>query len=208
MLFKRREPPSFLERARILIWPRRSFARSFRYLLLRLWRIPGTPHSIALGCAVGVFAIFTPFLGLQMLLAAALAWVLRGSVVASAIGTFVGNPITYPAIWLGTFALGNFLLGGTASAEIDRFPDRAGALGTGIKQMSPEAIGTALEGLWPVLMPMALGSLPLGGLAAAAAHLGVRRFIEDQKARRRQRLGMTAIRVPMALRTHKNLDLA
>ena len=93
MLLKRREPPSFFETARVLVWPRRSFSRSYRYLMLRLWRIPGTPHSIALGCAVGVFAIFTPFLGFQMMLAALLAWGLRGSVVASAIGTFAGKKV-------------------------------------------------------------------------------------------------------------------
>jgi uncharacterized protein (DUF2062 family) len=188
MLFKRRNPPRLAEKLRVLLWPRRSWTRSLRYMLLRLWRIPGTPHSVALGCAAGVFAIFTPFLGLQMILAAMLAWVLRGSIVASAIGTFAGNPVTYPLIWVGTFALGNLLLGGSASAHIDDFPDKAEALGDGIRQMSPEAIGDALEGLWPVLMPMAVGSLPLGGLVAAAVYLGVRRFIENQKARRRHKL--------------------
>lgn len=204
MLLKRREPPSFLETVRVLVWPRRSFSRSYRYLLLRLWRIPGTPHSIALGCAVGVFAIFTPFLGFQMMLAALLAWGLRGSVVASAIGTFAGNPITYPLIWIGTFALGNVFLGGSASAQIDDFPDRAEALGKSIKQMSPQAIGSALEGLWPVLKPMALGSLPLGGLTALAVYLGIRRFIADQKERRRHRLGLKAVSAPAAAPISRN----
>jgi hypothetical protein len=161
-------------------------------MLLRLWRIPGTPHSVALGCAAGVFSIFTPFLGFQMVLAAVLAWALRGSIIASAIGTFAGNPLTYPLIWIGTFTLGNLFLGGAASAEIDQFSDRAEALGDGIKTMSPEAIGDAIEGLWPVLKPMALGSLPLGGLAGALVYLGVRRFIKDQKARRRHRLEVRA----------------
>lgn len=193
MLFKRRVQPTVWEQFRVAIWPRRNWSRSFRYFLLRLWRIPGTPHSIALGCAAGVFAIFTPFLGFQMLLAAALAWGLRGSVVASAIGTFAGNPVTYPLIWIGTFTLGNFFLGGAASAEIDGFPDKAEALGHGIKQMSPQAIGTALHGLWPVLKPMALGSLPLGGLAAFLLYFAVKRFIEDQKTRRRQRLGLKSV---------------
>lgn len=178
-----------------MVWPRRSVTRSFRYLLLRLWRIPGTPHSVALGCAIGVFAIFTPFLGFQMVLAALLAWAMRGSVVASAIGTFVGNPLTYPIIWVGTFALGNFFLGGTASAQIDEFSDRASALGDSIKQMSPQAIGQAVEGLWPILKPMALGSIPLGGLAAGLTYFTTRRFIEDQKEKRRQRLGLKSVQL-------------
>jgi uncharacterized protein (DUF2062 family) len=203
MLFRRREPPDLLERIHVLLWPRRSWSRSFRYLLLRLWRIPGTPHSIALGCAVGVFAIFTPFLGFQMLMAALMAWTMRGSVMASAIGTCAGNPLTYPLIWLGTFALGNLLIGGAASAHIDDFPNKAEALGKGIKQLSPEAIGSAIGGLWPVLKPMAIGSLPLGSAAAALIYMTVRRFIEDQKARRWQRVARRHIlshSVPQASR--------
>src|SRR5690606_13261922 len=141
------------------------------------------------------FAIFTPFLGFQMVLAALLAWAMRGSVVASAIGTFVGNPLTYPIIWVGTFALGNFFLGGTASAQIDEFSDRASALGDSIKQMSPQAIGQAVEGLWPILKPMALGSIPLGGLAAGLTYFTTRRFIEDQKEKRRQRLGLKSVQL-------------
>ena len=68
------------------------------------------PHSIALGCAVGVFAVFTPFLGLQMMLGAMLALALRGSVVASAVGSFAGNPLTCSIIWVSTFTVGNVFL--------------------------------------------------------------------------------------------------
>jgi uncharacterized protein (DUF2062 family) len=60
--------------------------------------------------------------------------------------------------------------------------------------MSPEAIGSALGGLWPVLKPMAIGSLPLGGAVALLIYLMVRRFLEDQKERRRQRLGLRDLR--------------
>src|SRR5271166_5588052 len=99
MLFKRRKQLSPVERLRTAIWPTRTFRRSLRYMLLRLWRIPASSHSVALGCAAGVFAIFTPFLGFQMMLAALLALVFRGSVFASAVGTFAGNTLTYPLLW-------------------------------------------------------------------------------------------------------------
>ena len=129
MLFKRREQLSPVVRLRNAIWPARSFERSFRYMILRLWRIKATPHSIALGCAAGVFAIFTPFLGCQMLLAAFLALMFRGSVMASAVGTFAGNPLTYPIIWGSTFAVGNLFLGDSANAEIGKLSTGAQALG-------------------------------------------------------------------------------
>ena len=111
MLFKRKKRLSAVMRLRYAAWPARSFRRSFRYRLLRLLRINASAHSIALGCALGVFAVFTPFLGLQMTIAALLALALRGSVLASAVGSFAGNPLTYPIIWISTFTAGNVLLG-------------------------------------------------------------------------------------------------
>ena len=96
MLFKRKKRLSAVMRLRYAAWPARSFRRSFRYRLLRLLRINASAHSIALGCALGVFAVFTPFLGLQMTIAALLALALGGSVLASAAGSFAGNPLTYP----------------------------------------------------------------------------------------------------------------
>lgn len=193
MLLRRRREPDWKERLRVAVWPRHSWRRSFRYTALRLRRIPGSPHSIALGCAAGVFAIFTPFLGFQMLLAALLAYILGGSVIASAVGTFAGNPLTYPVIWVSTFTLGNVLVGSSASAQIGEFPDKAGALGKGLKDMSPEHIASALEGLWPILKPMALGSLPLGVIAAACVYYLTRRFIETKKQRRLQFAGLKAV---------------
>ena len=156
-------------------------------MILRLWRIKATPHSIALGCAVGVFAIFTPFLGFQMLLAALLAFMFRGSVMASAVGTCAGNPLTYPIIWGSTFAVGNLFLGDSANAEIGKLANGAQALGHSISEASPDGVATAVEGLWPILKPMALGALPLGGLTAILIYFVVRRLLQAQQDRRAHR---------------------
>ena len=169
------------------VWPTRSFERSLRYMVLRLWRIKATPHSIALGCAVGVFAIFTPFLGCQMLMAASLALLLRGSVMASAVGTFAGNPLTYPVIWGSTFAVGNLFLGNSANAEIGNLSFGAQALRVGIGEASPDAVANAFQGLWPILKPMAVGALPLGGLTAVLVYVVVRRLLQAQHDRRAYR---------------------
>ena len=184
MLFKSRQVPSLVERFRLALWPRRSWGRSIAYILLRLKRLPSSPHRIALGCAAGVFAVFTPFLGVQLILAGALALVLRGSVLASFLASFVGNPLTYPVIWFATFNLGNVLLGGTASAQLVDLRGKAGALGEGLMNGSPGAIATAAESLWPIVKPMAVGSLPLGGFAAAVAYVGVHRLISVSRAKR------------------------
>ena len=192
MLFKSRQVPGFAERLRLALWPKRSWSRSARYILLRLKRLPSSPHRIALGCAAGVFAVFTPFLGVQLILAGILAVVMRGSVFASFLASFVGNPLTYPIIWFATFNLGNVLLGGTASAQLVDLRGKAGALGDGLMNASPGAIATAAESLWPIVKPMAVGSLPLGGFAAAAAYVGAYRLISASQERKRMKLSAGA----------------
>ena len=188
MLFKSRRIPGIVERLRLALWPRRSLGRSIGYILLRLKRLPSSPHRIALGCAAGVFAVFTPFLGVQLILAGVISLVLRGSVLASFLASFVGNPLTYPIIWFATFNLGNVLLGGTASARLVDLRGKAEALGEGLMNVSPSAIATAAESLWPIVKPMAVGSVPLGGFAAAVAYVGAHRLISASQARKRLRL--------------------
>jgi uncharacterized protein len=190
MLFGRRKPAGFLERVRVALWPRRSFARSTRYVLLRLKRLRSSPHRIALGAAAGVFAIWTPFLGFQLMMAGGISWVLRGSILASLLSSFAGNPLTYPLIWFATFNLGEALLGQQTSLRIIDLQSKAGTLRDSIVAGSGDRVGSALESLWPLFKPMVIGSLPLGAFAALATYMGVRKMIAASNARRRQKLDL------------------
>ncbi len=115
-----------------------------------------------------------------MLLAALLALILRGSVLASAVGTFAGNPLTYPMIWFSTFTIGNLFLRGSANAEMSQFSANAQALGRSLRAASPSGIASAVEGLWPLLKPMAVGAIPLGGGTAALVYFLVRHALESR----------------------------
>ncbi|MES0404116.1 MAG: DUF2062 domain-containing protein, partial [Hyphomicrobium sp.] len=77
----------------------------------RLMHLRASPHEVALGCAVGVFVAITPLLGAHMLIAALLAGFLRGSVPAAVLGTFFGNPVSWPIIWTSTYAVGLQIIG-------------------------------------------------------------------------------------------------
>jgi hypothetical protein len=186
MLFRRREAESFLERMRVHIWPRRSWSRSSRYIVYRLRRLSDTPHAVALGFAVGVFTAVTPFIGTHMIMALLLAWVIGGSLVAAALGTFVGNPLTYPLIWYVTYEVGNLMLRG----EMDQ---RRIDLSGGIFQ-------TSLEQLWPILKPMTLGSIPVGIALAALSYVLVKPMVEAYKHRRRRALELRASREALGAR--------
>jgi uncharacterized protein (DUF2062 family) len=185
MLFKRRDKAKIAERIITLLWPRRSWGRSTRYVLLRLRRLKSSPHRIAIGCAAGVFASFTPFLGFQMMSAGLIAWALGGSVIASALGTFAGNPLSYPLIWLSTFNLGSLLIGQKANAQAVDLTLRAEALRNSVNSLSVDTAPYLLETLWPLVKPMAVGSLPMGGCAAVFAYFAVRKLVETSQAQRR-----------------------
>jgi hypothetical protein len=172
MLFKRRKSESMAERLRVHLWPRRSWNRSGRYVAYRLRRLKATPHAIALGFAVGVFWAVTPFFGVHVALAVTLAWFMGGSIVAAILGTFAGNPLTYPLFWYSTYEMGTLMLGGESKHHpVD--------LSDGIFQGS-------LEQIWPILKPMSLGAIPIGLALAALCYVVVKLLVEAYQARRRR----------------------
>ncbi|GFM35586.1 DUF2062 domain-containing protein [Desulfovibrio psychrotolerans] len=70
-----------------------SFKRIFRFNYLKLLRLKATTHSIAIGLAVGVLVGFMPIIPFQTVVAVALAFLVRGSKIPAAIGTWVSNPV-------------------------------------------------------------------------------------------------------------------
>ena len=122
MVFKRREKLSNLRKVLEFLWPKSGYARAFNYVKLRVHRIPDQPHRIARGIFAGVFVTFSPFFGLHFFLAAGLAKVMRGNIIASLFATFVGNPLTFFFIATASLQTGNLLLGriGNFGDEMDR----------------------------------------------------------------------------------------
>lgn len=183
MLFRRRKPADFWDRVRTWMWPRRSVGRSVQYFAKRVLRITATPHAIAAGVAAGVAASFTPYLGFHFVIAAAIALCLRGNVVASAFGTVVGNPITFPFIYGATLALGRFVLYG-------RHPGTIEPLNLGYSLTHFDFIH-----IWkPLLWPMTVGGLLLGSLAGLVVYLLTRWATSMFREERRKRLAERARR--------------
>ncbi|NBN62544.1 DUF2062 domain-containing protein [Pannonibacter tanglangensis] len=181
MLFQRRTPPSRYEKLRVAVWPRASWARSFRYYGKRVLRLTASPHAVALGFACGAFASFTPFIGFHFLIAAAAALVVRGNVIASALGTVVGNPLTFPFIWAATYKLGHVLMGtGTLTTSADAAHGLAHA----------DLLAQSLDTLLPILEPMVVGGIPLGLLCGLLCYAPVHASVRAYQERKRQRLAL------------------
>ena len=120
MVFKRREPRTFLRAIAEFLWPRGGWARAFHYVKHRVRRLPDSPERIARGIWAGVFTTFTPFYGLHFICAAIIAKVMRGNILASLMATFFGNPLTYVPIGLVSLQTGHWLLGSKMKAEHER----------------------------------------------------------------------------------------
>jgi len=185
-MFKRREKLGLWARVSNWVWPRAGLKRSMIYIWHRVARISGTPHFITIGVVSGVFASWTPFVGFHFMLAALIAFFLRGSLLASALGTFFGNPFTFPFIWLATFNLGGFLLGYEAQSHIDLTLPKGTFL---LLVTNPSAF---FEAVWtvmgPYFVPMLIGAFPLGIAICLPIYFVMRPIVSKYQEQRRIRL--------------------
>lgn len=163
-----------------MLWPRRSFGRSTQYYVKRVKRVNATPYAIAMGVACGAFSSFTPLIGFHFLLAFALAYVLRGNLVAAAIGTAVGNPLTFPLIWAVTFRVGRTILGAPVRPDAEPVIDAPSAY-------TVEAITGFFQSTWPLMKPMLVGAVPLGLTAAVASYFVVYGMVYGYQSARQAR---------------------
>lgn len=124
MIFKRRDRPPFLSRVRHAVLPRTGWRRSIEYLGHRIRRLPDSPHRISLGLACGALVSFTPLFGLHFVLAALAAKIARANILASLIGTALGNPLTFPFIASLSLGIGRKILGyGVTGRDFGRVAD-------------------------------------------------------------------------------------
>lgn len=126
-------------------------------ILVRLKRLQGTPYSIAAGFACGVAISFTPLVGFHMLLAALTAWLVRGNIIASAIGTIIGNPWTFPFIWVSVLYTGHFLLGHSELSTNVDFLNTFKTAGDALYSLNWHKFG---RDVWPIFYPMIVGCIP------------------------------------------------
>ncbi|HXV73867.1 MAG TPA: DUF2062 domain-containing protein, partial [Sphingomonadales bacterium] len=129
-------------------------------------------YSISCGLAFGAAISFTPFIGLHLALSMGLTWLFRGNVVAAAIGTLVGNPWTFPFIWVAIYETGLLLLGEGGHQNITEVLSNFNLL--------DDPYGS----IKPVFLPLLLGSIPYVIISWAAVYFSAKEFIEIRQTRR------------------------
>ena len=157
-MFQRRHKLNVFQRTIQFFWPKAGWNRSTRYVFHRVARIPGSAYSLAAGFACGAAISFTPFMGLHFVISMAMAYIIRANVLAAAIGTAVGNPWTFPFIWIGVFNTGQWLLrqDGMSAQDID-FID---VLTESTEALYKLDLDLFVEVGGPVMWPMLIGCVP------------------------------------------------
>lgn len=163
-----------------MILPRRNLSRSIGYYKKRVLRIGASPHAVSAGFAAGVAASLTPFIGLHFLLSFVIAFFVRGNMLAAALGTAVGNPITFPFIWATTFNFGAWLTG-NSDAEF-----ASSSLVNGVDVMALDE--GAIAAMWPVLQPMLIGCVPIALGIGVLTYFSLRHSIRQYRVKRMARL--------------------
>lgn len=133
------------------VWPSMGWYEALRFFEIRVKRQKGSVEYVAKGLAIGVATSFLPFIGFHLAIILAACFIMRSSMIAGVVGSLVGNPWTFPVIWLWCYNLGQLILGSGMHVESIPF------------ELSFEAITTNFMMFWwEVLWPMTVGGVPTG----------------------------------------------
>lgn len=161
-------------------------------------RLPDTPHGIAAGVAAGAAMSFTPFLGLHIILGSLIAFIIRGNYIGVIIGTFVGNPWTFPFIFALNYEIGAYILGTKVPEDLSQLPVVIlEVISDFFYQIWGYVMGVASDGgshiqnadiysksYETLLMPLLVGSVPTTLICWPIVYFSLKSFLERYHRRR------------------------
>ena len=175
MILKSRQEIKWTDRLRNLFWPKKSYWRSLQYFGKRILRIRATPHALALGFAIGVFAAFTPP-GIHVPLAVFIAWAVGANMISAALATAISNPFTFIPIGAMDLKVGHLFFGHHGGPNVP------------LESIMPMMMHMNLGGMWgPFFKPFLLGSVLLGVGFAIPAYFAVYFAAKSFETNKRQR---------------------
>lgn len=140
-------------------------------MYLRIVRQEMPAHNVALGFGVGMFVGFLPIIPFQIIVAVTLAFSLRGSKIAAALGTWISNPVNMIPFYLMLYYTGKIII----PWEVPPFNPELLELTVMLKQG------------WNWFLVMFIGGVALGIPAAVISYFLARRAIIDYRSRKRER---------------------
>ena len=161
--------------------------RSIKYYWLKIVRLKGSPHDLALGIAIGIFVGMLPIMPFQIALAVTLALFFKGSKITAALGTWVSNPLNWYFLYYFSYKIGAVILG--LSEKNRGFSSVMGSIqslnhGEGFSVVMGEIAGVGSA----IIVAFLLGGLILGLIVAPPAYfifLKVFHFISAWREKRK-----------------------
>lgn len=185
--------------------------KSYLKLLIRLrpvlkwiFTLRGSSKAIAGGLALGMFIAFTPTIGIQVILAALFATIFNLNRPAAIITVWITNPVTIPVIFTFNYWVGIMIFSGPPVSDV------AKRLLDFVKQMASFDIWQVMDQFIAfmqlgkeVLIPLATGSIIVGGCMAAVTYVVSTRMLEAYFARRERKRKIRRASPPKKVRKKK-----
>lgn len=191
-MFKGTKPKTSYQKIRDTLYPSMGIQRSVKYNAKRVQRFNANPYAIACGFAWGVAISFTPLIGFHFCTAVLFIYIMRGSYLAGWIGCIVGNPLTFPFIWVLTYKTGFLFYEGT-SLDIQTL---LSIVKNGIFSLfeyiyiylatfeSAHTLVPAIKELKLVFIPMLLGSVFWGAIAWGVSYAIIYKLVAKYQVSR------------------------
>jgi uncharacterized protein (DUF2062 family) len=155
-----------------------------RRFLVWLVRLRGSPEAIAGGAAVGMFVAFTPTMGVQTVLALALATVVNANRPVAIVPIWITNPVTAAPIYAFTYYVGSFFWPGPRVSVVARaLADASRELASLDALALRQQLGVFLDLGVDVFAALTIGGILVGGIAAAIAYPLTLRLVVRLRAR-------------------------
>src|SRR6266487_4921290 len=147
------------------------FRKWFSSIHIQVVAIEDTPHSIAMGLAIGIFFGFTPLWSLKTLLSIAVAWLFKSNKIAAAIAVTLHDIILpfMPAIYWWEYKIGYWIIHGAP-------PQRIRIAHIAMQDYLHSDVFVRL--IWPTLV----GSLSLAIPSAIATYLVMRMLVSRARS--------------------------
>lgn len=137
--------------------------------------IADTPHSIALGSAIGIFFGFVPVYPFKTILSIVVAWICRCNKIAAAIAVTLHDVLIFamPAVYFAEYRFGCWVLHQTAAHRIR-------LRHFGLRDYLDWHVFSRV--VWPVFWPAFVGSLFLAIPSAVIIYLVMRLLISRARS--------------------------
>jgi hypothetical protein len=122
--------------------------------------------------AIGVGIGLTPTIPLHLVLAVLIAFFMRKSKLAAALGSQVANPFFFPFIYLLDYKVGQIITGTRGPSLV----------------FNNFSFSSILTLSWDIYYPLLVGGLVVGSLSLLPTYLATRKLVTLSRERRRRRL--------------------